>query len=131
MPIKHSTKNNKKLPANIAQMVEKNNLVMAITTLSGDEGISFDEAKQRIDSYEEQLKQKQQAQQDNIAKKQAKKTATDTQAKNSFATLQAGVDKKFNEEGYKKPLFPYWLKRVAIIVTVMLILMWGFWQLVR
>lgn len=109
-------------------MVEKNNFVIAIKTLVEEENISFDEAKDRIDAYEEQLKQKQQLDQQKIVEKQSKSLKTQT---NSFNTLQHGVDKKFVAEGYKKPLFPYWLKRVAIFLMVVAVLLWAFWQLIK
>ncbi len=62
-----------KLPKSIIMMIEKGNLVSAIKNLSADENISMDEAKQRIDDYEEQLKIKQLQQQEKIANKQVKK----------------------------------------------------------
>ncbi len=64
------TKKDKQLPKYIIMMVEKGNLVNAIKNLSSDENISMDEAKQRIDDYEAELKAKQQQQQDKIIKKQ-------------------------------------------------------------
>lgn len=51
---------NPKLPRDVIMMIEKNNLVMAIKTLAADEDISMDDAKNRIDAYETQLKVKQQ-----------------------------------------------------------------------
>ncbi len=68
-------KKDKQLPKYIIMMVEKGNLVSAIKNLSADENISMDEAKQRIDAYEEALKAKQQQQQEKIAKKQGKKAS--------------------------------------------------------
>ncbi len=65
-----------KLPKSIIMMIEKGNLVSAIKNLSADENISMDEAKQRIDDYEEQLKIKQLQQQEKIATKQAKKKSS-------------------------------------------------------
>ena len=62
-----------KLPKHIAQMVEKNNLVLAIKTLSEEQNISMGEAKDLIDSYEENLKQQQTKKVEAINQKQQKK----------------------------------------------------------
>ena len=64
-----------KLPKHIAQMVEKNNLVLAIKTLSEEQNISMGEAKNLIDSYEENLKQQQTKKVEAINQKQQKKNA--------------------------------------------------------
>lgn len=72
-----------KLPKHIAQMVEKNNLVLAIKTLSEEQNISMGEAKDLIDSYEENLKQQQTKKVEAIHQKQQKKNA----AKGTTSTL--------------------------------------------
>ncbi|PIE47147.1 MAG: hypothetical protein CSA42_04890 [Gammaproteobacteria bacterium] len=123
-----SKQTSKKLPKNIAQMVEKNNFVIAIKTLVAEDNISFAEAKARIDAYEKQLKQKQETEQQKIVNQQSKSLKTET---NAFNTLQNGIDKKFVAEGCKKPLLPYWIKRVIVIVVVLVILLWAFWQLIK
>ncbi len=109
-------------------MVEKNNFVIAIKTLVAEDNISFAEAKARIDAYEKQLKQKQETEQQKIVNQQSKSLKTET---NAFNTLQNGIDKKFVAEGCKKPLLPYWIKRVIVIVVVLVILLWAFWQLIK
>lgn len=111
---------NKKLPKHIATMVQKNNLVIAIKTLASEEGISFDEAKAQIDDYEDELKQKQLDKQQKIAQKQAKfekPNKFDTSGhKNSLDNLKVGVENHLAAEGFKKPLLPYWVKRIFLIL---------------
>ena len=141
---------NPKLPKDVIMMVEKNNLVMAIKTLAQDENISMDEAKVRIDAYETALKVKQQQKLNTIANKQGisnhaisfdreqevedepgplvKNRVKSTQPGQGFKSLQAGVDSKLDDIGYKKPLLPYWAKRLLIIAVVMLGLFWILWR---
>ena len=142
---------NPKLPKDVIMMVEKNNLVMAIKTLAQDENISMDEAKVRIDAYETALKVKQQQKLNTIANKQGisnhaisfdreqevedepgplvKNRVKSTQPGQGFKSLQAGVDSKLDDIGYKKPLLPYWAKRLLIIAVVMLGLFWILWRI--
>lgn len=142
---------NPKLPKDVIMMVEKNNLVMAIKTLAQDENISMDEAKVRIDAYETALKVKQQQKLNTIANKQGisnhaisfdreqevedepgplvKNRVKSTQPGQGFKSLQAGVDSKLDDIGYKKPLMPYWAKRLLIIAVVMLGLFWILWRI--
>lgn len=139
-----------KLPKAIMMMVEKNNLVMAIKTLAADENISMDEAKGRIDAYETELKVKQQQQLNSIANKQGipnqaisfdreqevedesgkiiKSHVKTTKQTQGFKSLQDGVDSQLNDLGYKKPLIPYWAKRLLIIAIVMAGLFWIMWR---
>ncbi|WP_201590957.1 hypothetical protein [Psychrobacter fozii] len=141
---------NTKLPKEITIMIEKNNLVMAIKTLAADENISMDEAKIRIDAYETQLKVKQQQKLNTIANKQGipsqaisfdREPETDDKSdklvKNrlkanktgkSFKNLQDGVESQLDDLGYKKPLLPYWVKRLLVIAVVMAGLFWILWQ---
>ncbi|MBF0658862.1 hypothetical protein IPZ60_08950 [Psychrobacter sp. NG25] len=141
---------NTKLPKEITIMIEKNNLVMAIKTLAADENISMDEAKIRIDNYETQLKVKQQQKLNTIANKQGipnqaisfdreqeTEDKSDTLVKNrlkanktgkSFKNLQDGVESQLDDLGYKKPLLPYWMKRLLVIAVVMAGLFWILWQ---
>ena len=141
---------NTKLPKEITIMIEKNNLVMAIKTLAADENISMDEAKIRIDAYETQLKVKQQQKLNTIANKQGipsqaisfdrepeTEDKSDKLVKNrlkanktgkSFKNLQDGVESQLNDLGYKKPLLPYWMKRLLVIAVVMAGLFWILWQ---
>ena len=139
-----------KLPKAVMMMVEKGNIVMAIKTLAADDNISMDAAKARIDSYEAELKAKQQQKLNIIANKQGipnealsfdrppfedesvkiinnhVKTTPDQQ---NFNSLQNGLDDTLNSLGYKKPLVPYWLKRLSIIVIIMLGLFWILWRI--
>ena len=141
---------NTKLPKDIIMMVEKNNLVMAIKTLAADENISMDEAKTRIDAYETALKVKQQQKLNTIASKQGipnqaisfdreqevedepgplvKNRVKSTQPGQGFKSLQAGVDSQLNDLGYKKPLLPYWLKRLLVIAVLMIGIFWILWR---
>lgn len=127
-----------KLPKHIAQLVEKNNLVMAIKSLAEEQGISMGEAKVIIDDYEESLKDKQSQKVAAIAAKQEKKQSSalarlsrpkDTASTEKVKELNAGLDQHLQKIGYKKPLVPYWVKRVFIILLIMLILIFVFWQL--
>ena len=141
---------NTKLPKEITIMIEKNNLVMAIKTLAADENISMDEAKVRIDAYETQLKVKQQQKLNTIANKQGipnqaisfdrepeTEDKSDKLVKNrlkanktgkSFKNLQDGVESQLDDLGYKKPLLPYWMKRLLVIAVVVAGLFWILWQ---
>ena len=140
---------NTKLPRDVIMMVEKNNLVMAIKTLAADENISMDEAKSRIDAYETQLKVKQQQKLNTIASKQGipnqaisfdreqeedepgplvKNRVKTTKQSQGFKGLQDGVDSQLNDLGYKKPLLPYWLKRLLVIAILMIGIFWILWR---
>jgi len=140
---------NTKLPKDVIMMVEKNNLVMAIKTLAADENISMDEAKSRIDAYETQLKVKQQQKLNTIASKQGipnqaisfdreqeedepgplvKNRVKTTKQSQGFKGLQDGVDSQLNDLGYKKPLLPYWLKRLLVITVLMIGIFWILWR---
>ena len=138
-----------KLPKAIIMMVEKGNLVMAIKTLAADEKISMDAAKSRIDAYELTLKNKQQLKLNTIANKQGipsqafnfdreqvedeserliKSRVKTTPSEQGFQSLQEGLDSQLNDLGYKKPLLPYWAKRLLIIAIVMAGLFWVLWR---
>ena len=143
---------NPKLPKDVIMMVEKNNLVMAIKTLAQDENISMDEAKVRIDAYETALKVKQQQKLNTIANRQGisnhaisfdreqetkeelesgkliKTRVKTTKQTQGFKDLQQGVDNQLNNLGYKKPLMPYWTKRLLLIVVIMAGLFWILWR---
>lgn len=121
------TDKTKKLPKHIQMMVEKGNLVSAIKNLSSEENISMDEAKSRIDDYEEQVKAERHKKQEIIAQKQAKKSAkkqklsksSEVKEQDLFDNLNSSLDQHLSEQGYKKPLVPYWWKRVVIIVLLL------------
>lgn len=140
-----------KLPKAIIMMVEKGNLVMAIKTLAADENISMDAAKLRIDAYETEIKVKQHQKLTTIASKQGipneaisfdreppaevaseqliKSRVKTTPSEQGFNSLQRGVDSKLDNLGYKKPLIPYWLKRLLIILIVVVGLFWIMWRI--
>lgn len=140
-----------KLPKAVIIMIEKNNLVMAIKTLAADENISMDDAKLRIDAYETKLKVQQQQKLNTIANKQGisnhaisfdreqepedefdsliKNRVKTTEQSRGFKSLQEGVDSQLNDLGYKRPLLPYWLKRLLVIAVVMAGLFWILWRL--
>ena len=134
-----------KLPKTVIMMIEKGNIVMAIKTLAADENISMDAAKEHIDAYEAEFKAKQQQKLNAIANKQGiptealtfdgeqareeipvliKDRVKSTPDQQSFKILQRGLDSKLNELGYNKPLIPYWLKRVFVIIIIMVGLFW-------
>lgn len=141
---------NKKLPKAVIMMIEKNNLVMAIKTLAADENISMDEAKMRIDAYETQLKVQQQQKLNTIANKQGipnhaisfdrepesedepdpliKNRVKTTKSNQEFQTLQTGVDSRLKDLGYKKPLVPFWMKRLLVIGIIMAGMFWILWR---
>lgn len=138
----------KKLPKSVVIMVEKGNLVMAIKTLAADEGISMEAAKARIDEYEDAIKAKQQQKLTTIANKQGipnsaisfdqpvapedstlvKDKVKSTPPQQDFAGLKHAVDSELNNLGYKKPLIPYWAKRLLIIAIVMIGVFWILWR---
>ncbi len=143
---------NAKLPRAIIMMIEKNNLVMAIKTLAADENISMEEAKVRIDAYETELKIKQQQKLTTIANKQGipgsalsfdrappaiedafdpliKSRVKSTPPEQNFKSLQKGLNNQLDDLGYKKPLIPYWAKRLAIIAIIMLGIFWILWRI--
>lgn len=143
----------KKLPKSVILMVEKGNVVIAIKTLAADEGITMDEAKARIDDYEAAIKTKQQQKLSSIASKQGipnealsfdREPVTETDIESGmltkdrvkstppepgFKSLQRGVDSQLDDLGYKKPLVPYWVKRLSIIAIVMIGVFWILWRI--
>ena len=148
-PDPSSKLSNKKLPKAVIMMIEKNNLVMAIKTLAADENISMEEAKLRIDDYEIKLKIEQQQKLNKIANKQGisnhaisfdreqvkeesdnliKSHVKTTKKDQGFKSLQRGVDSQLDDLGYKKPLVPYWTKRLLIIAIIIAGLFWILWR---
>ncbi|MDN3398636.1 hypothetical protein QL919_07850 [Psychrobacter sp. APC 3426] len=143
---------NPKLPKDVIMMIEKGNLVMAIKTLAADKNITMDEAKIQIDDYETALKVKQQQNLNTIANKQGisnhaisfdreqetedehqtgkliKNRVKTTKQTQEFKSLQEGVDSKLGDLGYKKPLLPYWMKRLLVIAVVMAGLFFILWR---
>lgn len=131
-----------KLPKHIAQMVEKNNLVMAIKTLADEKDISMGDAKTIIDEYEEKLKNKQIQKTEAITAKQDKRKPNkidsnhqinqdpiNIQSNPKMDELNVGLDQHLHKIGYKKPLLPHWVKRVFIILIIVALLSLLFWQL--
>lgn len=130
----------KKLPNHIAMMVEKNNLVMAIKTLADEQNLSMDAAKAQIDAYEDSLKQQQQRRQSTICAKQRPAVpdqanindaqysntnqASTNKANDAANVLQSGLNSRLDAIGYKKPLLPYWAKRLMVIALVVGLLSW-------
>ena len=139
----------KKLPKSVVIMVEKGNLVMAIKTLAADESITMDAAKARIDEYEDAIKAKQQQKLTTIANKQGipnnaisfdqpvapednalvKDKVKSTPPQQDFAGLKHAVDSELNNLGYKKPLIPYWAKRLLVITLIMIGVFWILWRI--
>ena len=123
-----------KLPKHIAQMVEKNNLVLAIKSLSEEQSISMGEAKELIDEYEQALKQQQNKKVEAISQKQQKKQGIKPASQpikdnQELQALNNGLDNRLNSMGYKPPMVPYWVKRVFIILLIITILSLLFWRL--
>lgn len=123
-----------KLPKHIAQMVEKNNLVLAIKSLSEEQSISMGEAKELIDEYEQTLKQQQNKKVEAISQKQQKKQGIKPASQpikdnQELQALNNGLDNRLNSMGYKPPMVPYWVKRVFIILLIITILSLLFWRL--
>lgn len=123
-----------KLPKHIAQMVEKNNLVLAIKSLSEEQNISMGEAKELIDEYEQALKQQQNKKVEAISQKQQKKQGIKPASQpikdnQELQALNNGLDNRLNSMGYKPPMVPYWVKRVFIILLIITILSLLFWRL--
>lgn len=105
------------LPPHIRQLVDKNNFVIAIKTLSQEQHISLEQAKALIDDYE--------------ASKVSPVVTSDTTAPtaNAFDNLTQDLNNHLKQENIKPPLIPYWVKRVAVIILVMMILGWMIWRL--
>lgn len=123
-----------KLPKHIAQMVEKNNLVLAIKSLSEEQNISMGEAKELIDEHEQALKQQQNKKVEAISQKQQKKQGIKPASQpikdnQELQALNNGLDNRLNSMGYKPPMVPYWVKRVFIILLIITILSLLFWRL--
>ncbi len=146
---KNTSAKQKKLPRSVIMMIEKGNLVMAIKDLAQDENISMDMAKARIDAYDTALKNKQQQKLNSIASKQGipnsalsfdqeqsvegfdpltKDRVKSTPQEQGFKSLQRGVASQLDDIGYKKPIIPYLVKRVLVIVLIMAGLFWILWR---
>ncbi|PNK59443.1 hypothetical protein [Psychrobacter sp. FDAARGOS_221] len=124
------------LPKHIAQMVEKNNLVLAIKELAAERNISMSEAKTIIDDYEQHLKQKQAKKVQAISDKQHSTSKAKTIKANTRQVNQnrliSSVDNRLDNMGYQKPMIPYWMKRLLIILLVCCILIILFyWKFVK
>lgn len=102
------------LPPHIRQLVDKNNFVIAIKTLSQEQHISLEQAKALIDDYEAS---------------KVSPVVTNITPTNAFDTLNQDLNNHLKQENIKPPLIPYWVKRVAVIILVMMILGWMIWRL--
>ena len=130
----HNKNMSNKLPKHIAQMVEKNNLVLAIKSLSEEQNISMSEAKDLIDDYEQSIKQQQNKKVEAISQKQNKRQSIrqgnqPIKDNPKLQSLNSGLDNRLNSMGYKPPMVPYWVKRVFVILLVIAILSLLFWRL--
>lgn len=148
---KTNAKANKKLPKAVIMMIEKNNLVMAIKTLAQEENISLEAAKARVDAYEDALQEQQELNLAKIANRQGIPTelidqSTDPEAQANrengvlikdyvksdqdagFATLKDGLDRQLHDMNYKKPLLPFWVKRVIVLLIITAGLFFIFWR---
>ena len=105
------------LPSHIRQLVDKNNFVIAIKTLSQEQNISLDQAKTLIDDYE--ASQKSPQSQPHPAK---------PNTPNAFTTLKQNLDTHLTQENIKLPLIPYWVKRVMVILLIIGVLGWLMWR---
>lgn len=102
------------LPPHIRQLVDKNNFVIAIKTLSQEQHISLEQAKALIDDYEAS---------------KVPPVVTNITPTNAFDTLNQDLNNHLKQKNIKLPLIPYWVKRVAVIILVMMILGWMIWRL--
>lgn len=147
---KNNAKANKKLPKAVIMMIEKNNLVMAIKTLAQEENISLDAAKARVDAYEAALQEQQELSLARIANRQGIPTElidrsstfeeqnhgesalirdyVKSDQENDFALLKNGLNRQLHDMDYKKPLVPYWVKRVIVLLIIMAGLFFIFWR---
>ena len=103
------------LPPHIRQLVDKNNFVIAIKTLSQEQNISLDQAKTLIDDYEASRK---------FSQPHPAKPNTPT----AFTTLNQDLDTPLTQENIKLPLIPYWVKRVMVILLIIGVLGWLMWR---
>ncbi|MGL5252414.1 MAG: hypothetical protein ACRC7U_04650 [Moraxella sp.] len=108
------------LPKHIRQLVDKHNYVIAIKTHAQEQGISLEQAKQDIDRYEQSQLTDEPSGIDTPA-------ATDS----GFDNLKKGLDNHLAQEGITVPLIPRWVKRVAIIVMIALVIGLVFYRLIE
>lgn len=143
-------KSHKKLPKAVIMMVEKNNLVMAIKTLAQEKNISLEVAKARVDAYEAALQDQQELSLAKIANRQGIPTELIDQSStldeqnnkggtlvkdyvksdqdSGFNSLKNGLNRQLHDMDYKKPLLPYWVKRVAVLLIIMAGLFFILWR---
>lgn len=100
------------LPPHICQLVDKNNFVIAIKTLAEEQNLTLAEAKAQIDAYE--------------ANKKTKFLSNKTQ--DDLQQLVKGVDNHLKQHNIKPVFMPYWVKRLAIILLVVVLLSWLLFQ---
>lgn len=90
----------KELPAHIRQLVDKKNYVIAIKTYAQEQNIGLEEAKIAIDDYEDSQK---------------------NQPSQNLHQLQNSLDTHLATQNIQLSRFPYWLKRVLMIILVVVI----------
>lgn len=100
------------LPPHIRQLVDKNNFVIAIKTLSQEQNISLEAAKAQIDAYE------------------ASKIlpVTNSTMQDTGETLVNSVDTHLQQQNIQRPLLPYWVKRVGVLLLIVGLLGWLMWR---
>ena len=103
------------LPPHIRQLVDKNNFVIAIKTLSQEQNISLDQAKTLIDDYE-------------ASRKSSQPHPAKPNTPTAFTTLNQDLDTHLTQENIKRPLIPYWVKRVMVILLIIGVLGWLMWR---
>ena len=81
------------LPPHIRQLVDKNNFVIAIKTLSQEQNISLDQAKTLIDDYE-------------ASRKSSQPHPAKPNTPTAFTTLNQNLDTHLTQENIKLPLIP-------------------------
>ncbi|MFW2176473.1 MULTISPECIES: hypothetical protein [unclassified Moraxella] len=94
------------LPSHIRQLVDKKNYVIAIKTHAEEQGISMEEAKNQIDTYE-------------VSVMPNNATTQPQNAVSGLNGLQQGLEGHLKAENIKVPLIPRWVWRVGVIVLVM------------
>lgn len=100
---------NHKIPKDIELMLTKGNFVIAIKTLSQREGISLDEAKQKIDAFEAHL----------------------NADKPDFNHLVDAVDQKIASQGVPTWMTSKWFRIAQVVIfmvlLVVLLRLFNFW----
>lgn len=120
----------KKLPKDIAQLVDKRNFVIAITSLSEKKGISLADAKAWIDDYEVQQngtdtirKTTTSPVSDHLADSDTfeQNQTHDSAAPQGFSSLTSSVSEAIESQGVSARVIPKWLRILQVIILLILL----------